>query len=68
MSLLGGGAVIPHKKICLTRKASEVLKMLPTLFRLLTLSKIIINGDFLEDLKSSTLSLFNSLVLIFRTF
>jgi hypothetical protein len=41
-------------------KASAVLKTDPTLFRLLTLSSTIMNGDFGDARNSPTLFLFSS--------
>ena len=46
ISLFGGEPVIPTKYIFLMRKASDVLKQDPILFKLLTLSNIIITSLF----------------------
>ena len=52
MSLCGGQAVIPQSTIFSIRYASEIRNIDPILFKLLTLSKIKINGAFSEVLKS----------------
>ena len=52
MSLCGGQAVIPQSIIFSIRNASEIRNIDPILFKLLTLSKIKINGAFSEILKS----------------
>ena len=52
MSLCGGQAVIPQSTIFSIRNASEIRNIDPILFKLLTLSKIKINGAFSEVLKS----------------
>ena len=44
--LFGGVAVIPHKYIFSIKKASDVLKIDPILFRLLMSSRMMINGVF----------------------
>ena len=50
ISLCGGCPVNPVKYIFSIKKASDVLKQEPTLFKLLRLSKTIQTGNFLMDL------------------
>ena len=61
MSLFGGLAVIPHRKIFSIKKASAALKTDPILFKLLIFSSIIVRGVFFESLNSLFVFLINSL-------
>ena len=53
ISLFGGTAVMPHRIISSIRKASQVLKILPTLCALLILSRTTLIGVLDEFLKLS---------------